>query len=281
MSRRQRGAALLIVLWASTLLAILLGGFAVVARIQAVQARHLFDQIQAHYVVEAVVVRTLYLLLEGPAADQQVPVDGTPRRLDQDGYLVAVSARDDRGKIDLNQASPELLRAWFEHAGGTAAGRLAETVVAWRRSGPSAARAGAGGDEAFEGVPFDGPLTDLEVLGRIPGMTAALRRTLLEDATLWSGQARPDLALASTGVLAAYAALDPRAVAQARQQQPLADHAPGSAAASEHRGTVVTLTASAVRDRGVVATLTVTARLQARDSDRAYAVLRWQEGGAP
>ena len=46
---RQRGVALLLVLWACTLLAILLGGYAALARTEGLQARYQFAQTQAHY----------------------------------------------------------------------------------------------------------------------------------------------------------------------------------------------------------------------------------------
>ena len=54
---RQRGVALLIVMWALTLLAIMLGGYAMLARTEGMQARYQFAQAQAHYAAEAGVMR--------------------------------------------------------------------------------------------------------------------------------------------------------------------------------------------------------------------------------
>lgn len=48
-ARSQRGVALLVVLWACTLLAILLGGYAAMARTEGLQARYQFEQTRAHY----------------------------------------------------------------------------------------------------------------------------------------------------------------------------------------------------------------------------------------
>ena len=41
--RRQRGVAFILVLWLLALLTILLGSFALIARTESLQARHLFD----------------------------------------------------------------------------------------------------------------------------------------------------------------------------------------------------------------------------------------------
>ena len=47
--RRSRGVAFVVVIWVMVLLAVLLSGFVVVARTEALQARFLFDSAQARY----------------------------------------------------------------------------------------------------------------------------------------------------------------------------------------------------------------------------------------
>ena len=69
--RKQRGVALLLVLWACTLLAILLGGDAALARTEALQARFEFSQAQAHYAAEAGLMQAV-LRLAG--SDCQAPL---------------------------------------------------------------------------------------------------------------------------------------------------------------------------------------------------------------
>ena len=58
----QRGVALLVVLWACTLLAVLLGGYAMLARTEGLQARYAFAQTRAQYAAEAGFARALYAL---------------------------------------------------------------------------------------------------------------------------------------------------------------------------------------------------------------------------
>ena len=50
---RERGVAFVLVLWVIAMLSILLGSFALVARTENLQSRHLFDTTQARYAAEA------------------------------------------------------------------------------------------------------------------------------------------------------------------------------------------------------------------------------------
>ena len=74
----QRGVALLVVLWACTLLAILLGGYAALSRTEAMQARYQFAQTQAHYAAEAGLNRAIYSL---QAPDQRAIANRTAHKL--------------------------------------------------------------------------------------------------------------------------------------------------------------------------------------------------------
>ena len=51
--RKQSGVALVVVLWLSVRLTIVVGSFAIVARTENLQARHLFDTTRATYAAEA------------------------------------------------------------------------------------------------------------------------------------------------------------------------------------------------------------------------------------
>ena len=70
MKRRQSGVALLLVMWACTLLAILLGGYAVLAHTEGLQSSFQFQQTRAHYAAEAGVMRAIYALQAPNIADR-------------------------------------------------------------------------------------------------------------------------------------------------------------------------------------------------------------------
>ena len=60
--RKQKGIALVLVLWVSVLIAVLLGSFSLSARVEALQGRNLLDSTRARYAAEAGLHRAAYEL---------------------------------------------------------------------------------------------------------------------------------------------------------------------------------------------------------------------------
>ena len=52
-ARRQAGVAFVLVMWVIAMLSVVLGSFALIARTDAMQSRHLFDTTRARYAAEA------------------------------------------------------------------------------------------------------------------------------------------------------------------------------------------------------------------------------------
>jgi general secretion pathway protein K len=105
MRQRQRGVALLLVLWACTLLAILLGGYAALARTEGLQTRYQFAQTQAHYAAEAGIMRAFYGL-QDPVNKNRWIGDGRIYTFAFDHADIKVSAIGESGKVDLNARPP-------------------------------------------------------------------------------------------------------------------------------------------------------------------------------
>ena len=278
---RQHGVALLLVLWACTLLAILLGGYAVLARTAALQTRYQFAQTRAHYAAEAGLMRAIYSL-QDPDAKRRWAGDGRVYPFRFDGAGVQVTMTDEGGKVDLNAASPEVLQALFRAAGldAAAAGKLAANVVDWRSfvtvpgqaDRARAAYAAAGRDYG----PRHGPFASLEELQQVLGMTPALYRTLEPAITIWSGRAMPDPNTAPPLALAAIPGLDPQqlqAVQAARQRNAGAGMPPIG------NGITHSIRSQAELADGTRAVIRATVRLQPGGmGTQPYTVLRWQEG---
>ena len=266
--RSQRGIALLVVLWACTLLAILLGGYAVLARTEGLQARYQFAQIQAHYAAEAGLARAIYALTD-PEPRRRWIADGRPYEVAFDGARVRVGVVDESGKVDLNAAQPEVLAALFQAAGATAAqaGPLAAAVVAWR-SPPTA------GGEPAGATARHAPFASLEELQQVPGMTAGLYARLADDITIWSGRAAPEPASASPLALAAIPGMTAAQIAQLTSQRQQAATAPLAAMS----GVTHSIRAEATLADGTRAVLRATVRLQGgRSGAQPYAILHWRE----
>ncbi|EIL95478.1 type II secretion system protein GspK [Rhodanobacter sp. 115] len=195
-ARSQRGVALLVVLWACTLLAILLGGYAAMARTEGLQARYQFEQTRAHYAAEAGLMRAVYAL-QAPDMANRWTADGRSYPFRFDGASVSVSATDEGGKVDLNTAKPEVLVGLFRAAGenDSQAAALAKAVVEWRsfaisneqKAQRKAAYVAAGRSYG----PRNGAFASVQEVQMVLGMTPALYARVSPVLTIWSGRPVP------------------------------------------------------------------------------------------
>lgn len=278
--RRQHGVALLVVLWACTLLAILVGGYAVLARTEGLQARFQFSQTQAHYAAEAGVMRAIYALQDPQLTQRWIP-DGRPYPFAFDGAKVQVSIVSETGKVDLNAATPDVLQALLKAAGmaDTQAQSVAANIVDWRNFAfapagtvPNASYANAG----LNYNPRHGPFGTVEELQMVLGMTPAVYSRVASQVTLWSGRPSPDPATAPALALAAIPGMTP-AQAQAIAASRTSNDQNQALAATQ--GVTHSIRSEATLADGTRAILRATVRLQGvRPGALPYAVLRWQEG---
>jgi general secretion pathway protein K len=279
----QRGVALLLVLWACTLLAILLGGYAALARTEGLQARYQFAHTRAHYDAEAGLMRALYQL-RNPLLKRRWIGDGRVYRFRYDHAAIEVSAVDEGGKVDLNTATPQVLQALFRAAGmdPQQARELSERMVEWRSApGPAsqlseqrAAYAAAGRDYG----PRNGPFASIEELQMVLGMTPAIYRKVAPVTTIWSGTTSPDPNTAPPLALAAIPGMTAQqrsAILAARQL-----HA-NDPSLVLNNGTTHSIRSEATLADGTHAVLRATIRVQmGAFGTQPYTVLRWQEGSA-
>lgn len=279
----QGGVALLLVLWASTLLAILLGGYALQARTEGLQARYQFAQTQAHYAAEAGLMRAVYGLRD-PQPGQRWVGDGRIYTLEFANATVQVSAIDEGGKVDINAATPEVLRSLFAAAGVApqAAQQLEERILDWRRPGGLTGDAGGVADEyAAAGRPYGprhAPFASIEELQLVLGMTPALYRQLAPVLTIWSGNPTPDPNSAPPLALESIPGLTPAQI-QALREARLKNA--GDPSLVLNNGTTHSIESAATLADGTRAVLRATLRMRASPVGRQpYVVLRWREGVA-
>ncbi|OOG53620.1 type II secretion system protein GspK [Rhodanobacter sp. C03] len=285
LSRRtgQRGVALLLVLWACTLLAILLGGYAALARTEGLQARYEFTQAQAHYDAEAGLMRAVYGL-QNPVLKQRWIGDGRTYSFRYDNATVAVSAIDEGGKVDINSATPDVLQALFQAAGmePVHAKAAAGNVMDWRNppgidsvaQTQRAAYTAAGRDYG----PRHGPFASIEELQMVLGMTPAVYRTVAPVVTIWSGNTSPDPNTAPPLALAAIPGMTPEQLSVIQAARARSANDPSLVL---NNGTTHSIRSEATLADGTRAELRATIRMQTgRGSTQPYMVLRWQEGNA-
>lgn len=105
----QHGIALVLVLWALLLLTIMTGSFALMARMDRLEANALLSGTQARMSAQAA-INLAVLALRDPDDETRMRADGRLYEQEIDGILVEVSAIDERGKVDIN-ATDELTMA--------------------------------------------------------------------------------------------------------------------------------------------------------------------------
>ena len=103
-SGRERGIALIVVLWMLVLLTVIIGTFAVLARTESLQARFLFDTTDARYAAEAGLHRAV-VELRNPDLETRWVADGRPYAFEFGGAEVEVRITDETGLIDINAAA--------------------------------------------------------------------------------------------------------------------------------------------------------------------------------
>ncbi|SBW79954.1 general secretion pathway protein K [Pseudomonas veronii 1YdBTEX2] len=170
--RRQRGAALLLVLWVLALLSVLLGGLAGWVRLESRQALWHRQHTQTVLAAQAGVALAM--------ADRHWIADGRERLLTFDDAQLHVSLRSERGKLYLvNAEAHDLTRLALACGASPAqAAQVAKALDARRKQGLA-------------------PFRVLEEVRQLPGMSQALYRQLLPELTLWSDLDRPAPAFAS------------------------------------------------------------------------------------
>jgi general secretion pathway protein K len=208
-ARRQRGFALLIVLWTLVLLTLL--GTQILARGhgEAQLAGNLRGAAIAEAAADGAVEEAIFHLLD--ASSRRWLGDGAVHPIRFPRATVEVRIEDEAGKVNPNFASPELLRALLVRIGVDAhtAGSVAGAIVDWRgesaNPSPTGAKAAqyaaAGRDYGPPGAPFQ----SLDELGEVLGMTPELVAHLRPHLSLFS---RTDPLASTTDPVVAMAVRD-------------------------------------------------------------------------
>jgi len=183
---RDRGFALLLVLWTMSLLALLATQVTADGRSEIRLSSALTGQAQLQEAADAAITETIWHLVSGPAP--WGPEIGRAQ-LAENGIDVDVTVIDERGKLDFNAASADLSAAFFAELGADrrSAHDLADRITEWRTGQLPQ-------DDTGRVVQLSPPATPpqwappgrdfqrLEELRLIPGMTDSLYRAVLPHA---------------------------------------------------------------------------------------------------
>lgn len=297
MGRRSqsRGIAFIVVVWVLALLAVLLAGFAVIARTEALQARHLAESTRARYMAEVGISRAIWELRNADPLTRWVS-DGRTYDFEFEGAKIQVGIQDEAGKIDLNAVDGPVFQRFLVAHGVEEqhAQQIADALVDWRDADDLTQPMGAeDADYEREGFPYGAADNGFQTVGdlqQVMGMDYDLFRKLEPDLTIWGGNAIPSAGSASSAVLMSFPGVTQQIAEQLvtlrsgmRPEDPasatlmLPDGTPLLTAGG---GVTYTVRSKATLSNGVWTQVDATLRLGGAAGARAYTILQWREGSA-
>lgn len=235
---RQRGAALIMVLWAIALLGLMMGSLVEILRLENRQSAFELQHSRALLAAQAGLALAVEGLFAYPA---RTVADGRVYSLPFEQATLSLQVSSERGKLDLNFAALDSF-ARLAHGLGATSGQARQ----W--------------SESLGQQRSAGPLKALEQLQQLPGMQPRLYERLLPHLTLWSGLTVPDVDAASPELLALLKLSQPKVALQRGPES------------------VVNVRVLATLENQVSASLEAVVFLSPQGSgQRPYRVLRWKE----
>jgi len=276
---KERGIALILVLWVLILLGLIAASFLRESRLGTNLARNMTENAKAEALADAGVSRAILGLLD-PDPATAWRADGTPYRFALGEGTVVVRMMDEGGKVDLNRAPAPILRGLLEAAGVDAANarRLADAIYDFRDADHDLRPDGAEDSEylatGIEAGAKDAPFDDTEELMQVLGMTRTIHDAIKPYITVHSGRGRVNLMTAPEFLL--------RAIPNMTSQQLdkiLAARAAGTGSARSRIDVVTVRAEATTRGRGVF--VREAAMKRRGETARPFEILSWRQEWQP
>jgi len=288
---RQRGVALVMVLWILLLVTISTGAYTLMARMDQLEAHTILSGTQARLAAEAGMNLALLSLRDPDETVRLVP-DGRPNEFLYQGSVVEVRVTDERGKLDINAADEQTLSTLLTGHGLDldAAQLLAAAIEDWRDS-DEVERANGAELETYVAAglgvgPGNRPFMMTEELLQVMGMPWELYKKMEPGLTVYSNAGQPDPAYAPVEALLAMPDMteqDAVNFVADRHSEDLMGGAGavlpnGQVAMARGRGVTYSIVAKATLPNGIWDQVEATVRLGGGSDGLPYRVLRWREG---
>ncbi len=293
---RQRGIALVMVLWILVLLSLIAAAFLSETRTEAVATHNRVAAAESEALAEAAVNWAIWRLIqESPGgsltdrdAEQRLPADGRLVRWRHGGGVVLLSVRDEAGKLDINTTRPEILGRLL-YAMGVERDRsrvLAARIADFRDIDDVARAEGAEATEyraaGLDYGPKNAPFEAVDELGQVLGLSSDLAERLRPHTTVATGAGTVDPEFASVEALAALPQLEfDTAVNFVRERSAsppgMGPSAPSGSTFAVSPRTAYTITAEAHGPNGGIFVREAMVRLQRRDPVKPYDIWVWRQ----
>ncbi|MGK2925199.1 MAG: general secretion pathway protein GspK [Lysobacterales bacterium] len=288
---RQRGVALVMVLWILLLVTISTGAYTLMARMDQLEAHTVLSSTRARMAAEAG-MNLAVLALRDPDQTTRIVPDGRPYLLDFQGNLVEVRVTDERGKLDINTTNEQTLVQMLSAHGLDEADAqlLAAAIMDWADV-DEIERANGAELGAYEAAgltvgPGNRSFIMIEELLQVLGMPWELYIRMAPGLTVFSDSGLPDPAFAPVEALLALPEMTEEEalnfVEQRHAQESLNEAGvalpSGQSVMARAPGTTYSILAKATLPNGIWDQVEATIRLGGGPDGFPYRILRWNEG---
>jgi general secretion pathway protein K len=288
---KQRGIALVMVLWILLLITISTGTYTLMARMDRLEAFTVLSGTQARMAAEAA-MNMAVLGLRDPDEDERLQPDGRPYMINFNGVEVEVRITDERGKLNINEATEEKLVEMLtgHELAEEAATMLAAAIKDWTDS-DEIERANGAEAAAYQALglgvgPGNRNFVMTEELLQVLGMPWELYVKMEPGLTVYTES--PDIvpAFAPVEALLSRPDMTPEDAmnfVEERQSEDAEDGVGtelpnGEIAIAPGRGLTYSIVAKATLPNGIWDQIEATIRLGGGRDGSPYKILRWREG---
>jgi general secretion pathway protein K len=218
---RQRGVALVLVMWVAVILGIVAASFIMERHTETLVVTNSLAMARAQAAADAGVTRAVVEAYRSDLTSTDAwKRDGAPHEWSFDGVPVSIEMRDESGKIDINAASDLLLRGLLLSVGlaDDEADKLLDAILDWRD--PDSLKRPNGAEEpeyraaGLSYRPANAPFQAMEELQLVLGMRPEIYRRLAPLITVYSRSPGVSPPVASRAVLLAIPGLSTEVVDQ-------------------------------------------------------------------
>lgn len=216
--RKEKGLALVLVLWILSLLAIIAGGFVFSTRANTTLSGNLVNLAQAEALADAGAHRAFYEMLVPRPEPERWKGDGRPHLWEYQGNAIQITVSDESAKIDINTANELLFKVLLRYAGldEQAATALLDAILDWRDADSAKRLHGAEAEDYIAAgrtyTPTNGRFRSIGELRQVLGMSEAAYRRIAGLITVYSNQPGFNSAIAPKALLLAIPGADPAQV---------------------------------------------------------------------
>lgn len=204
--KKDKGLALIVVLWVISLLIIMASSFSLTIQRESVIISGLKEKAEASAIAEAGIQYAILKLLN-PDKEQQWQAFNSLYEIPFNETRVRVQISDESGKIAINAAKKEQLISFFEsiEIDETVADNLSDSILDWRDKNDQKLDSGAEKQEYEDAElkygPRNAPFSNIEEVQMVLGMTTEIYKKMENIISTYTTQPQINPATASREVL--------------------------------------------------------------------------------